>query len=218
MKLPKLQSVDLNAKKKKKILLFSDDLRMSSGVGTMSREFVMGTVHHFDWVQVGGAIKHPEEGKVVDMKQAIKDEIGVDGYLKIYPVSGYGSPEILRELLRVEKPDAILHYTDPRFWGWLYQMEHEIRQDIPIFYYNIWDDWPAPQYNENYYECCDLIMNISKQTVAIVDEVAKNRPRTDTDSTYIPHGINEEFFYPITDKKEIAEMKKFNNTWLLIRF
>ena len=25
---------------KKKILLFSDDLRMSSGVGTMSREFV----------------------------------------------------------------------------------------------------------------------------------------------------------------------------------
>ena len=44
---------------KKKILLLSDDLRMSSGVGTMSREFVMGTVHHFDWVQVGGAIKHP---------------------------------------------------------------------------------------------------------------------------------------------------------------
>ena len=29
---------------KKKILLLSDDLRMSSGVGTMSREFVMGTL------------------------------------------------------------------------------------------------------------------------------------------------------------------------------
>ena len=40
---------------KKKILLLSDDLRMSSGVGTMSKEFVLGTVHHFDWVQVGGA-------------------------------------------------------------------------------------------------------------------------------------------------------------------
>ena len=209
MQLPKLQSVDLNAKKKKKILLFSDDLRMSSGVGTMSREFVMGTLHHYDWVQVGGAIKHPEEGKVVDMRQAVKDELGIDGSLKIYPISGYGNPEILRELLRVEKPDAIMHYTDPRFWGWLYQMEHEIRQNIPIFYYNIWDDWPAPQYNENFYECSDLIMNISKQTVAIVDEVAKKKPRTDTDSTYIPHGINEDFFYPITDKKELAEMKKF---------
>ena len=47
---------------KKKILLLSDDLRMSSGVGTMSKEFVVGTLHHYDWVQLGGAIKHPEEG------------------------------------------------------------------------------------------------------------------------------------------------------------
>ena len=53
---------------KKKILLLSDDLRMSSGVGTMSKEFVLGTVHHYDWVQIGGAIKHPENGKRVDMK------------------------------------------------------------------------------------------------------------------------------------------------------
>ena len=52
---------------KKKILLMSDDLRMTSGVGTMSKEFVLGTLHHYDWVQVGGAIKHPEEGKIVNM-------------------------------------------------------------------------------------------------------------------------------------------------------
>ena len=39
-------------------------------------------------------------------------------------------------------------YTDPRFWTWLYQMEHEIRQHIPIFYYNIWDDLPYPMWNE----------------------------------------------------------------------
>ena len=58
---------------------------------------------------------------------------------------------------------VIMIYTDPRFWIWLFHMEHEIRQNIPIFYYNIWDDW-QPQYNENYYESCDLIMNISKQT------------------------------------------------------
>ena len=50
---------------KKKILLLSDDLRMSSGVGTMSREFVVGTIDEFDWVQVAGAIDHPEKGKKV---------------------------------------------------------------------------------------------------------------------------------------------------------
>ena len=57
--------------KKKKILLFSDDMRMSSGVGTMSREIIVGTAHHFDWVQVGGAIKHPEEGKMFDLRNNI---------------------------------------------------------------------------------------------------------------------------------------------------
>ena len=145
---------------KKKILLLSDDLRMSSGVGTMSKEFVLGTIDHYDWVQVGGAITHPENGKRVDMGEAVKQEMGIDGNLTIYPISGYGSPDLLRQVMDMEKPDAILHYTDPRFWGWLYQMEHEVRQEIPIFYYNIWDDWPAPQYNENFYECSDLIMNI----------------------------------------------------------
>mgnify|MGYP003113028498 CR=1 FL=1 len=184
---------------KKKILLLSDDLRMSSGVGTMSKEFVLGTAHHYDWVQIGGAIKHPENGKRVDMNQVLREETGVeDAKLTIYPSDGYGNPELLRNILSIEKPDAILHYTDPRFWRWLYEMEHEIRQEIPIFYYNIWDDWPAPQYNEFYYECSDLIMNISKQTVAIVKEVAKKKPRTDWDCTYLPHGVSEKWYKPIS--------------------
>ena len=59
---------------KKKILLLSDDLRMSSGVGTMSREFVYGTLHKYDWVQIGGAIKHPEDVKVVDMIDSCRKE------------------------------------------------------------------------------------------------------------------------------------------------
>ena len=134
---------------KKKILLMSDDLRMSSGVGTMSREIVLGTLHHYDWVQIGGAIKHPEDGKVVDMNDSVRKELGIkDADLKIYPVSGYGNEELVRYMMVHEKVDAILHYTDPRFWGWLYQMEHEIRQHIPIFYYNIWDDLPYPMWNE----------------------------------------------------------------------
>ena len=212
MKLPKLQSVDSTRPKKKKILLLSDDLRMSSGVGTMSKEIVCGTIDKYDWVQIAGAIKHPDEGKAIDMNQTMIDETGVtDAYLKIYPTSGYGNPDLLREVMRIEKIDAILHYTDPRFWGWLYHMEHELRQEIPIFYYNIWDDWPAPKYNEFFYESCDLIMNISKQTHAIVQDVCTNKPRTEWDSTYVPHGINEKDFYPITEKEELLEMRKFKN-------
>ena len=188
---------------KKKILLLSDDLRMSSGVGTVSKNFVLGTLKHFDWVQVAGAIKHPEEGKVVDMNDSVREETGIkDASLKIYPISGYGNQELIRQVMNIEQPNAILHYTDPRFWVWLYQMEHEIRQQIPIFYYNIWDDLPYPRYNEFFYESSDLIMNISKQTVNIVEQVAQKKPRTDWDCTYIPHGIPEDKFYPVDEKSE----------------
>ena len=198
---------------KKKILLMSDDLRMSSGVGTMSREFVLGTLQHYDWVQIGGAIRHPEDGKIVDMNDAMRKQTGVkDAYLKIYPISGYGSTDLLRAVINMELGvDAILHYTDPRFWGFLYEMEHELRQNIPIFYYNIWDDLPYPMWNEPFYESCDLIMNISKQTHNIVNNVAVKKPRNDWDNTYIPHGINEENFYPINelDVKEWGDLLNF---------
>ena len=202
---------------KKKILLLSDDLRMSSGVGTVSKNFVLGTIDKYDWVQAGGAIKHPEQGKVVDMNDSIREETGIeDASLKIYPISGYGNQELVRNLINIEKPDAILHYTDPRFWEWLYQMEHEIRQSIPIFYYNIWDDLPTPRYNEFFYESSDLIMNISKQTFAMVRDAAVNKPRTDWDCTYIPHGIPEDKFHPITelDVDEWKELQQFKKQML----
>jgi glycosyltransferase involved in cell wall biosynthesis len=192
---------------KKKIMLLSDDLRMSSGVGTVSKNFVLGTLDKYDWVQVAGAIKHPEEGKVVDMNDAVRKDTGIeDAYLKIYPISGYGNQELTRQIMGMEKPDAIIHYTDPRFWAWLYQMEHEVRQHVPIFYYNIWDDRPTPRYNEFFYESCDLIMNISKQTVAMVKDAAVKKPRTDWDCTYIPHGIPEDTFYPIGE----LDVEKWN--------
>jgi glycosyltransferase involved in cell wall biosynthesis len=203
--------------KKKRILLMSDDLRMTSGVGTVSKNFVMGTMEHYEWVQVGGAIKHPEEGKIVDMNESVQKELGLEkAYLKIYPISGYGNQELLRQIMNIEKPDAILHYTDPRFWTWLYQMEHEIRQHIPIFYYNIWDDLPTPRYNEFFYESCDLIMNISKQTVAMVKDAAVNKPRNDWNNTYIPHGIPEDKFYPIgeLDVKEWNKLQQFKKQML----
>ena len=107
---------------KKKILLLSDDLRMHSGIATQSQEFVLGTIHHFDWVQLGAAINHPEQGKVIDMRGALEKEWGLKNCsLVIYPTSGYGNEGMLKTLLEKEKPDAIVHFTDPRFWIWLYQ-------------------------------------------------------------------------------------------------
>ena len=199
---------------KKKILLLSDDLRMHSGVAVMSKEIVFGSLHHYDWVQVGGAIKHPEAGKIIDMAPAIKQELNIDGYLKIYPTDGYGNPELLREILTLEKPDAILHYTDPRFWIWLYNMEEELRQKMPLFFYTIWDDYPAPMYNNGYYNSCDLLMAISKQSYNIVNEVASDLE--DWQTTYVPHGINTKKFFEVSQVN--SEFVAFKHKFTLDRY
>jgi hypothetical protein len=185
--------------KRKKILLLSDDIRMVSGVGVMSREIVLKTAHRYNWAQVGAAVQHPEQGKLFDMSDAVNQETGLtDANVKLYPFTGYGNPEFLRWLLANDTPDAILHFTDPRFWGWLYTMEHEVREQCPIFFYHIWDDTPYPKYNENFYRSCDWIACISKQTYNIVQQVWRNGKDKGKVAKwqvkYIPHGIPPQVF------------------------
>ena len=65
----------------------SDDLRMHSGVATVSKDIVIGTLNHYEWVQIGGAINHPDEGKIIDMSQHIQNDYGIkDASLKIFPI------------------------------------------------------------------------------------------------------------------------------------
>lgn len=199
---------------RKKILLLSDDLRVHSGIGVMSRKIVEQTCGVFNWVQVGAAVNHPEAGKVIDVSDDVKNRMGVDDpYVRIYPQNGYGNSMLIRQLLEVEKPDAILHFTDPRYWIWLYQIEHEIRQKIPMMFYAIWDDLPYPYYNENYYRSDDGIFCISKQTYNIVKHVSRKEPREPWSLTYLPHGIDAKEYYPIAQDDEegqklLAEVKQ----------
>lgn len=209
---------------RKKILLLSDDLRMPSGVGVMSREIVMGTAHRYNWVQLGAAINHPEAGRGVDISESLGKEIGVkDAYLRVFPYNGYGDPGILRFLLKNEKPDAIMHFTDPRFWGWLYNMEHEIRQEVPLLYYHVWDDTPYPRYNENFYRSCDAIFGISKQTYNIVRQVWQKDKPQDWQVKYIPHGVDHRVWKRITDETELESVmdmrkKMFGDDWEKVKF
>jgi glycosyltransferase involved in cell wall biosynthesis len=204
----------LPSDQRKTVLLLSDDLRMTSGVGNMSREFVMGTLHRFNWIQIGGAIDHPDKDKAIDMDQDVVKRTGVpDASLKIHPVSGYGDQRMVRQCLGHYKPHGIIIYTDPRFWEWLFQMEHEIRQNIPIMYYNIWDDLPYPMWNQKYYDSVDALFNISKQTCNIVRNVRSSYE--DWQVTYIPHGINEDDYFPIGKKhKDYENVIQFRSRML----
>ena len=187
---------------RKKILILSDDIRTTSGIATMTREIVLGTCHHFNWVNLGATIKHPDEGKRIDLSADSNKFNGItDASVFLYPSSGYGTIERVRELLKIEKPDAIMLFTDPRYWEWLWVHEREIRSQVPILYLNIWDSLPYPLYNKGYYNSCDLLMAISKQTEninrSVLGEDAKDKV-----IGYVPHGINKDIFFPINENHE----------------
>jgi glycosyltransferase involved in cell wall biosynthesis len=182
---------------RRKILLLCDDIRMHSGISTMAREIVLGTAHRYNWVNLGGAMNHPEQGKRFDLSVDANHFTGItDSSIIMYPCTGYGTPEFLRQIIDIEKPDALMMFTDPRYWVWLFAMESELRKKMPIIYLNIWDDLPAPHYNRAFYESCDALMSISKQTLNINRLVLKDKA-SEKILKYVPHGINEKFFFPI---------------------
>jgi len=193
---------------RKKILLICDDIRVHSGIATVAKEIVTHTAQHFNWAQIAGAIKHPDKGKIFDLSNEINKHTGLeDSDVKLYPIDGYGDNSVVRQLIKIEKPDAIMLITDPRYFMWLFNMEGEIRKNIPIMYLNIWDDYPAPLYNRAFYESCDLLMGISKQTVNINNIVLGDKAKNKI-TRYIPHGLDHKVYRPLESTEELDAVEK----------
>lgn len=182
--------------KKIKILTLSDHPLSPSGVGTQTKyvcEALLST-GRYSILSLGGAIKHN------DYTPKAVEPYGDDW--RIIPVDGYGSQEMIRSVLRTEKPDVLWFMTDPRFWGWLWQIENEVRPLCPIVYYHVWDNYPTPMYNRNYYISNDAVATISKVTDNIVAEAAPEVMRK-----YIPHAVDDKIFSPSSLEK-IEEFRK----------
>jgi hypothetical protein len=190
---------------RKKILLLSDDIRLHSGIATVAREIVIQTAHHFNWLTIGAAINHPEKGKRFDLSPDINSQAQIsDSWVHLIANNGYGDPDLIRSILQQEKPDALFIITDPRYYTWLFQIENEVRKKVPIIYLNIWDDLPAPNYNRAYYESCDALLAISKQT-KFINEVVLGEKAASKIIKYIPHGLNPEIFKPVEVPPQIKE-------------
>ena len=199
---------------RKKILLITDDIRLPSGVGNVGKEIVIHTAHHYNWVCIGAAINHPDAGKRFDISADTNTNAGIeDASVFLYPNNGYGDANLLRNIIKLEKPDAIMMITDPRYFTWLFQIENEIRKTTPVIYLNIWDDYPAPMYNKAFYESCDALLGISKQTVNINKLVLGDKAKNKI-IEYVPHGLNSNMFYPIVDKETNKEYQEFKRNIL----
>jgi glycosyltransferase involved in cell wall biosynthesis len=181
---------------KKKILVISDHPMAPSGVGTQTKYVIEALLKtgRYKFVCLGGAVKHKSY-------KAIKVEPYGSDWI-IAPVNGYGTPEAVRSIIHQEKPDLLWFMTDPRFYGWLWDIENEIRCNVPMLYYHVWDNYPYPTYNKGFYDSTDVIASISKVTYDIVNNVAP-----EVENHYVPHAVDVKSFYPFS-KEMIEAIKK----------
>ena len=149
-----------------KVLVLADSPLAPSGVAGQTRYMIEGLLKtgRYQFVNMGGAIRHP------DYTPIRVEEYGDDWI--IYPVDGYGTQDQLRSFIQSFKPDVVWIMTDPRFWGWLWQIENEIRSVCSLVYYHVWDNYPYPKFNRPYYLSNDLVATISKVSDDIVKVVS----------------------------------------------
>jgi glycosyltransferase involved in cell wall biosynthesis len=185
--------------KKIKLLTISDHPISPSGVGTQTKYMIEALLAtgRYQVISLGGAVKHQNY-----------DPIQVEGYgddWVIYPVDGYGTAEVVRSIMRSRRPDMMWFMTDPRFYEWLWLIDNEIREHIPMVYYHVWDNHPAPVFNKGFYDSNDLIVSISKVTHKVVSEVTK-----DVENIYHPHAVDPKHFKPLSEDN-IKQLRKDQN-------
>ena len=188
---------------KTKILTLGDHPFSPTGVGIQSRHFIESLLktNKYSVVSLGGAAKH------VNKNPVITEDWGEDW--KIFPVGGtgkpeeyFGTPEVVRSVMRTERPDVVWIMTDPKWYKWLWQMEDEVRPLAPIVYYHVWDNYPVPYFNRNAYLSNDAIVSISKVTHDMVNKVTP-----ELDNYYLPHTVDTDVFKKL-DEEKILDFKK----------
>ena len=185
---------------KKKILVLGDHPFSPSGVGTTIKYFVESLLKtgKYSFICLGGAVKHN------DYRTLKTEQWGDD--LLVVPVDGYGTQQQVRDLVHSQKIDAVWFMTDPRFWGWLWQIEQEIRPITPMIYYHVWDNFPTPLFNRPCYLSNDMVVTMSKVSSDIVREAAP-----EVDELYIPLTVDTEIFKPLPEQ-EWSSLKKDGRT------
>lgn len=184
--------------KKTKLLIISDHPLSPSGVGTQTK-YMIDYLHKtgkYQFICLGGAVKHH------DYRPQKFDLYGDD--LFVIPVDGYGTPDIIRSVLKNHKPDLLWFMTDPRFYEWLWDIEDEVRQKIPMLYYHVWDNYPYPMFNKPFYQSNDVIVTMSKISQDIVEKVTP-----EVKSLFIPLSVDLNLFKKIPELERSRIRKQF---------
>lgn len=174
----------MQLQKKKKILFIGDHPLSTSGVGVQSRMLLNGLLAtgKYSINALGAALKHTSY-----------DTIEVNPDFVIKPIDGFGDKNLIRMCLVQEKPDAIILFTDPRFFPHVWTAEDEIHGICPIVYNTIWDNNPVPTFNRPIYESCDLLNCINDVAYQACKSMFPER------TNYIPHAVPKDMYFPLSD-------------------
>jgi hypothetical protein len=64
---------------------------------------------------------------------------------------------------------------------------------------------------KHFYESCDALLAISKQT-KLINELVLDEKRGKKVIEYVPHGLNHDIYYPIVKENELKELEIFKST------
>ena len=179
--------------KKINILMLGDHPMHTSGVAHCIRDICASLVstNGFKIICLGAAMRH-EDMRPVKIHEDII----------VIPVEGFGTVEQVNQVIHENKIDIIFMQSDPRFYTWLLSKDNEIRRNVPIVWYTVWDNYPYPVFNSWVWNSVDMNVAISKLTE---DLIRVTCPRANVE--YQPHSVNSYIFKP----KSLEEREYFKN-------
>ena len=193
---------------RKKILLISDVIAGFSGVANVARAIVTGTANHYNFVSIGVSQDKNSKGQRIDLCEATNIEADItDSNVVLITWDSYDDPDLIRQAITNEKPDALVFITDPRYYANLFNIAHEIQhgsvgeKGIPMCYVQIWDEFTPPFYNRAAWSSVNLSLCISKQTM-LMNKIVLGDRSDKTKLEYFPHGVDINKFKPIPPADE----------------
>ncbi len=187
----------------KKITLctISDHPLVPSGVGLQARYVLEGLLRtgKYRIVSMGSALQHPPESR--DRPVSV-EPWGQDWI--IWPVTGgFVDKMRIRMIMDMEKPDAMWIMSDPRFYAPLFDsIIAEILPRMPLLWNHVWDNYPPPKFNTDFYRSTTAFGCISKLTNDCVSKLGF-ADRT----TYLPHAVPADLFKPLPEE-DIRKLKE----------
>jgi glycosyltransferase involved in cell wall biosynthesis len=176
------------------LMTLGDMPLVSSGVGIQTKYVMEGLLKtgKYKIVSLGSALAHPAG---TDINRPIGVEPWKEDWL-IWPVTGgFVDKMRMRMIMDMFKPDMTWLISDPRFFGALFDsIIAEILPRMPVAWWHIWDNFPPPKFNHDFYRSTTFFGCISKLTHTCIKELGFGDR-----SAYIPHAVPPDIFKPLPD-------------------